>query len=164
MQGLLHPEFQSQIIPTMKSRLLSVAFLSAALGAPAFSSIPTAQPVIPAIGYWASRIDVNSWDRLLHSTQTRSITAGTERAAVLSLLGSPRQQLTPDVYLYDNCQPEPFVAREHGCFSLVVTFAKDRVANMRFVNTSAATIIAKNLGEETQAKGGSVAKLCDANK
>lgn len=148
----------------MKNRLLTVALLSAALGAPAFASTPTTQPTIPAVGYWASRIDVNSWDKMLHSTKTRSIITGTSRAAVLSLLGNPLQQLTPDVYVYDNCQPEPFAARARGCVTLVVTFAQDRVANMRFVNPSAATVIAANLREEVPQKTGSVAKLCDANK
>jgi hypothetical protein len=158
MQGHLYPGIQLPISTTMKSCLLSAALLSAALGAPAFSSAPVAQQTIPAVGYLASRINVNSWDPMFQTTKTQSITAGTTRAAVLSLLGSPRQQLAPDVYLYNNCQPNWFVARGQGCVTLLITFAKDRVADMKFVNASAATIIAANLRDEMQQKAGSSTK------
>ena len=139
----------------MNTRLLSMAALAATLSASAFSPISAAPQSNSAIGYWASRVTVSAWDPMAQTTQTRSITAGTARATVLSLLGSPLQQLTPDVYVYDNCRADQPVARDHGCNTLVVTFSKDRVADLKFVNPGATTIIAANARESNEQRAGS---------
>jgi len=111
------------------------------------SALTAAQPTAPAVGYPASQITVGVRDLFTSSIQTHTITAGTARKTVVSLLGKPRQALTPDVFVYDNCEPDQSVARVRGCRTLVVTFSQDKVADLKFVNSAAATIIASNLRE-----------------
>jgi outer membrane protein assembly factor BamE (lipoprotein component of BamABCDE complex) len=147
----------------MNTRLLPMAALAATLSASAFSPMSAAQQSSSALGYWASRITVSTWDPLAQTTQTRSITAGTTRATVLALLGRPLQQLTPDVYLYDNCRADQPVARDHGCSTLVVTFSKDQVAGLKFVNPGATTIIAANARGATEQNAGSSAAMGKAH-
>jgi len=95
------------------------------------------------VGYWASKITVNTWDTLLETWQTQTIVAGTTRATVLSLLGRPKQELAPDVYVYDNCRPDQADAR--SCENLIVTIERDQVVGRRFVNDKGTMVIAANL-------------------
>ena len=139
----------------MKIRILASAVLAAALSASAFSSPSSAQQTTSAAGYWANRITVRSWNSLLETSQSRSITAGTTRGTVLSLLGSPARQLSPDLFVYDNCQPDQREAHNQGCTTLVVTFAADHVASLQFVNNSATTLLATSLREQADQNLGS---------
>ncbi|HUJ44673.1 MAG TPA: hypothetical protein VLW52_13820 [Opitutaceae bacterium] len=125
----------------MNTRTTSILVLIAALGTAA--SVPaSAAPKDAAVGYWASRITVTSWDDLFETSVSNSIFAGASRQAVLSTMGEPAERLSPDVWTYDDCRPDFAEARERGCNILVVTFAQDRVARMKFVNRPAIDVIA----------------------
>lgn len=126
--------------PIMNTRTNLVVVLAAALSAFAFNSLSAAPQT--AVGYWASKITVNTWDTLLATSRTQTIAAGTIRATVLSLLGEPKQELAPDVYVYDNCRPDQSVAG--GCQTLIVTFEHDEVFSLKFMNDAGVFIDAAN--------------------
>lgn len=123
---------------TVRSLIIAATFV--ALASP---SLPAAPNVAPAHGFWASKVTVTTWNTLLKTRETHGIAAGTSRSEVVRLLGQPREMLTPDVYLYDNCRPEQSVARE--CADLIIAFSQDRVVSMRFVNHTGTAVIATNL-------------------
>ncbi len=127
----------------MKARHVSILVLAAALSAPALLPV-SAAPQDTAVGYWASRITATRWNSLLERSESQTLFEGTSRAAVVTALGQPARVLSADVWVYDNCRPDQAVARERGCNVLVVTFADDKVAEMRFVNHPAVEMIAAN--------------------
>ncbi len=129
--------------PLMNTRKNLVLVLAAALSAFAFSSLSAAPQT--ALGCWASKITVNSWDSMRETMQTQRIVVGTTRATVLSLLGRPQRELAPDVYAYDNCQTDQFVAGD--CTTLIVTFEQDKVLGLKFVNEAGMVIIAARAKE-----------------
>jgi hypothetical protein len=129
----------------MKIRTISALVFAATLTTSAFSPLSAAPKEASGVGYWASTITVKSWDPLSEAWQHQSISAGAPRALVRSLLGKPRQELTTDVYLYDNCRADQALASGQGCNILIVTFVRDQVADLRFVNAPGAEVIAANL-------------------
>jgi hypothetical protein len=129
----------------MKIRTISALVIAATLTMSVFSPLSAAPKEASGVGYWASTITVKSWDPLSETWQRQSISAGAPRALVQSLLGKPRQELTPDVYLYDNCRADQTLASGQGCNTLIVTFAQDQVAAMKVVNAPGAQTIAANL-------------------
>jgi len=112
--------------------LQTVALLPA-FGAPAGT---------PAIGYRASAVTTWSWNDLLQRSETHTIRAGVRRADAVAAMGQPARQLAPDVWLYEGYRPDLPEAEERGCTLLVVTFAQDKVADLKFVNAPAAEVIA----------------------
>ena len=129
----------------MNPRIPSVLILAAALSASALSPLFAAPKDTPAIGYWVSSVTETSWDDLLLRTDTRTVFPGSSRSIVLTALGQPMSKLAPDVWVYDGFQPDLNQAVQQGCTILVVTFANDRVENMKFVNRPAIEIFAENL-------------------
>ena len=125
----------------MKSRITTMLVLAGALSAfaPVSASAKTKDA---AIGYWASQITVNSWNVLLERSESNSVFEGASRRAVLATMGAPAHRLSPDVWVYDDYQPDLTEARERGCDILVITFAQEKVATMKFVNPPAAEVIA----------------------
>lgn len=132
----------------MNTRTISVLVLAATLSALAFTSLSAAPQTGSAIGYWASKITVNSWDIMRETSRSETISPGTTRATVLALLGKPLQELSPDVYRYDNCQPDQYLASAQGCNTLIITFAEGRVADIKFVNDHGTAVIAANLTDQ----------------
>jgi hypothetical protein len=126
----------------MNTRSLFV--LAAALCASAVVAAPTPKDMV-AIGYPASKVTVPVWDALLARTASFDIVAGTSRENVQMRLGGPKQMLSPDVWLYDNCQPDLGKAREQSCDLLIITFDGKSVTEMKFVNRPLATLIAADL-------------------
>jgi hypothetical protein len=102
-------------------------------------------PADSPIGYFASRISISRWDTLRETMRSDSVTAGTSRQSVLKLLGDPAQELDRDVYLYTNCRPDQSEPVERGCTTLIVTFAGEKVTELKFVNPAASTVIAADL-------------------
>ena len=129
----------------MNTRINSVLVLAGALSVFSFNTLSAAPQT--ALGYWASKITVKSWNSLLSTSQIRTITAGTSRATVLSLLGNPKQELASDVFVYDNCQTDQWVAGR--CDTLIVTFNQDQVASLKFMNDAATMVVAANLPQQT---------------
>jgi hypothetical protein len=138
----------------MNTRLTSALLLAAALGAPAFSPLSAAPPTAAASSYLASKITVYSWDAARATAQSQTVFVGSTRREVLSMLGQPRQELAPDVFLYDNCPSDQSFASDRSCNTLIVTFTRGRVANLNFVNDLGLEIVAANLrGEHTERHG-----------
>ena len=133
----------------MNTRIPSVLILAAALSATALSPLFAAPKETPAIGYWASRVTETTWDDLLLRTETRTVFPGSSRSIVLAALGQPMSKLAPDVWVYDGFQPDLNQAVQQGCTILVVTFANDRVENMKFVNRPAIDIVAADLKKKS---------------
>jgi hypothetical protein len=100
--------------------------------------------------YPASRITVTKWDPLLYTLRTDLIVTGTSRLAVRGLLGVPRREIAPDTVVYDNCRPDQSVAQ--NCDELVITFAGNRVAGLRFVNQAGLAAVAANRSREIAAR------------
>ncbi len=120
---------------------IALLVVAAALGA-AFVPVLSAAPEA-ARGFEASQISVESWDQLRGTFRAETIVPGTTRAKVLTLLHQPELVLAPDVYAYDDCRPDQGIA--YDCPTLIVTFAGDRVADLRFVNRQGAVVIAANI-------------------
>jgi hypothetical protein len=118
-----------------------------------------ADKALEAIAYPVSKISVNSWNSLLATSQTRTISTGASKTAVLSWLGKPAQELSSNVFLYDNCAPDQSVALERGCNTLVITFAEGKVADLKFVNGSAKMVIAENVQRPSDRNIGSALML-----
>jgi len=130
----------------MNTRTTSVLIcLAVLLGSTALSFASDAPKDASAIGYWASRINVTTWNDLMDRSEDQAIVPGTGRSSVASILGQPAQELSPDVWVFDNCQPDDQEAHAKGCDILLVTFEHDRVANLKFVNQVAAEVIAAHL-------------------
>ena len=59
------------------------------------------------------------------------------------LLGAPHRQLSANVWVYYGFHPE--TANALGCDTLVVTFAQNKVSDLKIVNERAVQVIAANL-------------------
>ncbi len=136
----------------MNTRTSSILLIAAAMQTVALLPAFGAPAGTPAIGYRASTVTAWTWNDLLQRSDTRVIRAGIGRADVLSAMGEPTRQLAPDVWLYEGYQPDLAEAEARGCTLLVVTFAQDRVADLKFVNAPAAEVIAA----QTDARGPNV--------
>ena len=62
---------------------------------------------------------------------------GTTILTVRQLLGTPQRKLADDVWVYDRFTACRDTGNDDGCHTLVITFAKNRVADLRLVNTPA---------------------------
>jgi len=62
-----------------------------------------------------------------------------------AMRGQSRQELTPDVWIYSGYKAEISLANEHGCGTLIITFANDKVVDLKLVNKPAVAVIAANL-------------------
>ncbi len=129
----------------MNTRTSSMLLIAAALQTVALLPAFGAPAGTPAIAYRASAVTTWSWDELLERSETHTITAGVDRAHVLSAMGPPARKLAPDVWLYEHYRPDLGEAEERGCDLLVVTFAQGRVADLEFVNAPAAEVIAAQM-------------------
>lgn len=122
----------------MNTRLANALVLAAALSATAL--IATGDP--SAIGYPASVVTKTSWNDLLERSESRLVAPGSSRAEVLAIIGRPTRALSPDVWVFEGYQPDAEVAVGRGCTHLVVTFARERIARLAFVNGPAVELIA----------------------
>jgi hypothetical protein len=115
----------------MNARSIAVLALGVILSG-AVSAAPS-KPTT-AIGYSASKIQIQKWDVMLQRIQASTIVPGETRDNVQRWLGRPERKLSPTEWVYDNCQPNDSQARRDGCWLLVVTFTEDRVSELKFVN------------------------------
>ena len=120
---------------TMYTRLPCLLVLAAALSASALSA---ASKDTPAIAYSVS--DVTS-----AASGYEKISLGASQATVRRVLGSPRQELSPDIWVYHNYRADLALANEQGCDTVVITFAQGKVADLKLVNHPAAVSIASNV-------------------
>lgn len=115
----------------MNARSIAVLALGVILSGAA-SSAPSKPP--QAIGYPASKIQIQKWDVMLQRIQTQAVVPGDSRDHVQHRLGRPVRTLSADEWVYDNCQPNDSRARSDGCLLLVISFSENRVKEMKFVN------------------------------
>lgn len=100
---------------------LSVAALTPLTAAPAPSGVvPTA--------YSVSRVDVNS---------SESITRGATAWTVLRLLGTPRQKLSSDTWIYTGFHADFEPANDQQCDKLILTVVRGEVTDIKLVNNHA---------------------------
>lgn len=128
----------------MNSRSTLLALVMLLLTSASLISVQAASENQPA-SFPVSKVSVTKWDRLLSTSQTQTIVAGSTRVQVKRLLGQPAFALTPEVVFYSNCQPDQSVADD--CRTLVITFSADKVVDLKFVNSPEAQIIARNLSQ-----------------
>ena len=119
----------------MNARLPSLLVLAAALSASALSA---ASKDTPAIAY-----SVNAVTSVFSGYEKVSL--GASQATVRWVLGSPRQELAPDIWVYHNYHADLALANEQGCDTVVITFARGKVSDIKLVNDRAAKSIAANV-------------------
>lgn len=73
------------------------------------------------------------------------ITLGDSREKVRLLMDCPSRELTRDVWIYHGFSADSKQANEQGCRSMIITFAGDKVVDLKFVNKPAAAAIAASL-------------------
>jgi hypothetical protein len=119
----------------------SVLILAAALSASALLPLSAAEKNTRPIGYRVNMLTLASDGYL-------PIASGTARSTVERKMGSPFREISPDVWLYHNYRADLDLANEQGCDTLVVTFAHDRIVDLKLVNLRGAEIIAAGLGHK----------------
>jgi hypothetical protein len=121
----------------MKTRKLSfLLLLATALSATVLSKASKNEP---ATAYPTLSITLHS------SYGDDHVTLGDSREKVRLLMDCPSRELTRDVWLYHGFFANSKQANEQGCRSIIITFADDKVVDLKLVNKSAAVAIAANL-------------------
>ena len=115
----------------------SLLLLAAALSTSALVPMSAATKNISPIAYSVSSVYVDS--------RGDFIQRGDTRATVLFVMGRPRQELSPDVWVYSGYQADLDLANEQGCDTQVITFAQGRVVDLKLVNESATRIVTADL-------------------
>jgi predicted secreted hydrolase len=111
--------------------------LAAALLASALNPLSAAPINDSSIGYTVSRLTVAS-------SGYEQIARGATQGTVSRVMGSPFRELAPDVWAYHGYHANLDLANAQGCDTLIVTFARGKVADLKLVNRSAAELIAAN--------------------
>jgi hypothetical protein len=122
----------------MKTRIASVIIIAAALSASAFVPLSAAAKNNLPIGYPVDVIHLSGLG------QYEQITRGVSARAVLRFMGSPTRQLSSDVWAYRGFHANLDRADAEGCSTLVVTFSRGIVTDLKLVNPPAFGIIAAN--------------------
>ena len=120
----------------MKTRIPSVLILAAALSVSALiplSAAPAPQGVVP-MAY--SVRSVNHHGHL--------IARGTTALTVLRWLGTPRQTLSSDTWIYHGYRADFAPANDQQCGTLILTVVRGEVTDIKLVNDRAAKVIAAN--------------------
>jgi len=121
----------------MKTRAPALLVLAAALSALALLPLSAGSPDRSPFAFPVST--VTGW-------QDHTVERGSTREAVRQAMGEPSQRLSDDVWLYYGYHSEDLpVAQQMGCNAMLVTFARDKVVDLLFVNPRAATVVAANL-------------------
>jgi len=121
----------------MKTRIPSVLILAAALSVSAL--IPLSAASAPQ-GAVAMAYSVRSVDHHGHL-----ITRGTTALTVLRWLGTPRQQLSSDTWVYHGYQADFEPANDQQCDTLILTIVRGEVTDIKLVNDHAAKLIAAHV-------------------
>jgi len=121
----------------MNTRIASVLIFAAALSSSALTPLSAASKNDRPTGYPVSRIN-------FPSSGFEHIAPGATQGAVFWLMGSPTQTVSPEVWIYSGYQANLDLANEQNCNTLVITFAKGKVVDMKLVNKPAVSIIAAN--------------------
>jgi hypothetical protein len=122
----------------MKTSSVSVLILAAALSASALVPLSAAEKNSLPIGYRVSVLTLASEGYI-------RIAPGTARSTVERMMGSPFREISPDVWIYHNYRADLDLANEQHCDTLVVTFAHDRIVDLKLVNPRGAQVIAADL-------------------
>ena len=120
----------------MKTRIASVLILAAALSTSAFVPLSAASKDNRPVAYAVGTVYLDA------SRGLDEIAHGTSKAAVLQLIGSPRQALTSDVWVYRGFRANLDAADTRDCSTLVITFTRGEVASLKLMNQAAVGIIA----------------------
>jgi hypothetical protein len=121
----------------MKTRVPSVLLLAAALSMSALvplSAAPAPQGVVPMI-YTVRSVNHNG----------HLIARGTTALTVLRWLGTPRQTLSSDTWIYHGYKADFAPANDQQCGTLMVTVVRGEVTDIKLVNDHAAELIAAHV-------------------
>ena len=115
----------------MKTRTSSLLILIAALSTAglSFASSPN-----PAKGYRVSTVLQDG---------IPIVEQGTPSFTVRRLLGIPVRKLNNDTWIYYQYNASPEQMPDDSCHTLIITFADDRVTEIKLVNDHAVQVIAK---------------------
>jgi outer membrane protein assembly factor BamE (lipoprotein component of BamABCDE complex) len=116
----------------MITRITSLLVLAAALSASVLSATPKNES---PIAYSVVTVFLGG----------DHIERGAPRERVRALMGYPKREFSHDVWLYYGFAADLQQANEQGCLTLIITFAKNEVVDLKFVNDRAAAITAENL-------------------
>jgi len=130
----------------MNARFITVLFLAAALGTPAFTA--TANSTTP-MGFRVKEVT---------SPYHAPIARGATEWMVRETLGVPTKCITPAVWLYYGFHANQELPNDPGCKILMISYANGRVADLKLINPTGAEVIATNL-----TRGSTVAYIVSAN-
>jgi hypothetical protein len=130
----------------MKSPTVSVILLAAALSVLALTPLSAASKNDFPVAFPVSAL-------IATPQGGERIERGTTRAdATWALRRMPHQELSPDVWVYPGYHANLDAANDHGCGTLMVTFANDKVVDLKLVNKPAAAVIAANLSRSSSVR------------
>jgi len=115
----------------MKTRTSSLLILIAALST---AGLSIASSPIPAKGYRVATVQQDG---------IPIVELGTPSFTVRRLLGIPVRKLNNDTWIYDRYAASPEQMPNDSCHTLIITFADDRVTEIKLVNDHAVQVIAK---------------------
>ena len=123
----------------MKTRINSVLLLAATLSVSAFVSLSAATQKDFPVAYAVNTVTASH-------DGGEQISRGTSRGDVSwAMRHKTGQALSPDIWVYSNYVADLDVANQQGCETLVITFAHDKVVDLKLVNKPAVTVIASNV-------------------
>jgi len=123
----------------MNTRLASAYIFAAALSVSALCSLSAASKNDTPVAFPVRTLTASK-------EGGEQIERGTTRSDVSwAMRYKSRQELSPDVWVFSGYHVDADLANASDCGTLVITFVHDKVADMKLVNESAATIIAANL-------------------
>ena len=123
----IEAEFKKQLSAAMRKKLIPL------------SAAPASSGVVP-MAYSVSRVDVN---------RSQSITRGATAWIVQRLLGSPRQKLSSDTWVYYGFHADLGTANDQQCDKLILTVVRGEVTDIKLVNDHAAKLIAAHAKTRT---------------
>jgi hypothetical protein len=130
----------------MNTRPVSTLILAAALSLSASIPLFAASKNDLPIAYSVNTVTVTS-------NGSMKIERGMYRGDVSwALRYKTHEELSPNVWVFSGYHANLDLANDQGCENLVVTFADDKVADLRLVNKTAAAAIAANLQRGSSAR------------
>ena len=130
----------------MKNLTTSVVLLAAALCVSASTPLSADSKNQSPRGFSVRTLNVTPY-------VGEQIERGATRAYVARVMsGQSRQELTSDVWVYSGYHAELDAANEQGCGTMIITFANDKVVDLKLVNKRAVAVIAAKLNLSPAAK------------
>ena len=131
----------------MKNLTTSIVLLAAALIVSASTALSADSKNQSPRGFSVRSLNVTPYE------VGEQIERGATRAYVARVMsGQSRQELTSDVWVYSGYHAELDAANEQGCGTMIITFANDKVVDLKLVNKRAVAVIIAKLKLSPAAK------------